>query len=352
VLQTASTPLHALIAPQTPPCISLYQPTHRHHPANAQDPIRFRNLLREISQSLQATHSEADVAALLTPFEALAGDEAFWNHRTDGLAILASASTFEVLSLQRPVQELAIVADSFHTKPLLRILQSSDRFHLLWVSRHAARLFEGNRDALDEIALGGEPDERPDAEGDEIDADTERFFRTIDRRVLEAHSRPTGMPLMLATLGEHQTMFRTVSRNPLLIPEGIAMNTDALDIDALRVLAWQHMEPVYLARLAALVDAYHTAHANALGSDDLEAVAMAALAGRVGTLLVEADREIPGRVDAATGAVVLTDDASDASIDDLLDDLAESVLRTQGEVIIVPTERMPSTTGVAATFRF
>jgi hypothetical protein len=112
------------------------------------------------------------------------------------------------------------------------------------------------------------------------------------------------------------------------------------------------MEPVYLARLATLVDSYHTAHANALGSDDLEAVAMAALAGRVGTLLVEADREIPGHVDAATGAVVLADDASDASIDDLLDDLAEAVLRTQGEVIIVPTERMPTATGVAATFRF
>ena len=26
-----------------PPCLSLYQPTHRHHPDNLQDPIRFRN---------------------------------------------------------------------------------------------------------------------------------------------------------------------------------------------------------------------------------------------------------------------------------------------------------------------
>ncbi len=351
MLQTASTPLHALIAPQTPPCISLYQPTHRNHPENGQDPIRFRNLLREISHSLQAKHSDEDVAALLAPLEALADDRDFWNHRTDGLAVLASASTFEVISLQRPVQQLAIVADSFHTKPLLRILQSSDRFHLLWVSRHEARLFEGNRDALDEIVLGGEPDELPEAEGEQIDADTERFFRTIDRRVLELHSRPTGMPLMLATLGEHQTMFRTVSRNPLLIPEGIAMNVDALDMNALRAMAWQHMEPVYLARLAKLVDAYHTASANQLGSDDLEAVAMAAMAGRVGTLLVEADREIPGRIDSATGAVVHADVAK-PSVDDLLDDIAESVLRTQGEVIIVPAERMPTDTGLAATYRF
>ncbi len=351
MLQTTSNPLHTLIAPQTPPCVSLYQPTHRHHPENAQDPIRFGNLLREISRSLHATHPDADVAALLAPLEALADDDAFWNHRTDGLAVLASASTFEVISLQRPVHELAIVADSFHTKPLLRILQSSDRFHLLWVSRHEARLFEGNRDALDEIVLGGEPDERPDAEGEQIDADTERFFRTIDRRVLETHSRPAGLPLMLATLGEHQTMFRSVSKNPFLIPEGIAMNVDALEIDALRAMAWQHMEPVYLARLAKLVDAYHTASANQLASDDLQAVALAAMAGRVGTLLVEADREIPGRIDAATGAAVQAD-LSEATVDDLLDDVAEAVLRTQGEVIIVPAERMPTKSGLAATYRF
>lgn len=351
MLQTATNPLHALIAPQTPPCISLYQPTHRHHPDNAQDPIRFRNLVREIGQSLHAAHPDADVSALLAPFEALADDHAFWNHRTDGLAVLASASTFEVFSLQRPVVELAVVADSFHTKPLLRILQSADRFHTLWVSRHSARLFEGNRDAFDEIALRQDTDALPDAEGEEIDADTQRFFRSVDRHVLELHSRPAGLPLMLATLGEHQTMFRTISKNPFLIPEGIAMNVDALDVDTLRALAWQHMEPVYLARLATLVDAYHTARANDLASDELQTVAMAALAGRVGTLLVEADREIPGRIDANTGAVELAD-AADASIDDLLDDLAESVLRTQGDVIIVPTDRMPTTTGVAATYRF
>jgi hypothetical protein len=32
-----------LFEAQEPPCLSLYQPTHRHHPENRQDPIRFRN---------------------------------------------------------------------------------------------------------------------------------------------------------------------------------------------------------------------------------------------------------------------------------------------------------------------
>jgi hypothetical protein len=37
---------------------------------------------------------------------------------------------------------------------------------------------------------------------------------------------------------------------------------------------------------------------------------------------------------------------------DIYDDLAEAVLRNGGEVIIVPVERMPTTTGIAAIYRY
>ena len=63
-----------------PPCLSLYQPTHRHHPDNQQDPIRYRNLLRELEQSLRKEYATRDVRPLLEPFQTLAEDGAFWNH--------------------------------------------------------------------------------------------------------------------------------------------------------------------------------------------------------------------------------------------------------------------------------
>ena len=36
--------LPVLLGRHEPPCLSLYQPTHRSHPDRKQDPIRFRNL--------------------------------------------------------------------------------------------------------------------------------------------------------------------------------------------------------------------------------------------------------------------------------------------------------------------
>jgi hypothetical protein len=76
---------------------------------------------------------------------------------------------FRVYRLQRPVSELVVVADSFQTKPLLRILQSADRYHVLGLSRGEIKLFEGNRDALDQIELApGVPRTITEALGEEL----------------------------------------------------------------------------------------------------------------------------------------------------------------------------------------
>src|SRR5690606_15056197 len=138
----------------SPPCLSLYQPTHRSHPANRQDPIRFENLVKSLGASLGQKYSKRDIAPLLEPFRSLADDRALWNHTLDGLAVLRSADVFRVYRLQRPVPELAVVADTFHLKPLIRILQSADRYQVLGLSLKEIRLFDGNRDVLDEIELG------------------------------------------------------------------------------------------------------------------------------------------------------------------------------------------------------
>ena len=88
-----------------------------------------------------------------------------------------------------------------------------------------------------------------------------------------------------------------------------------------------------------------------MGADDLAKIAEAATQGRVGSLLVETERRIPGRLDQATGSVTLSG-LEHPEVDDLLDDLAELVLKKGGQVVVVPAVDMPVATGAAATFRF
>lgn len=366
-----------------PPCLSLYQPTHRHHPDNQQDPIRFRNLVKELEKPLRQQFPNDDIRTMLQPFLALANDMDFWNHTLDGLAVLGARGIFRVYKLQRPVTEFALVADSFHTKPLMRILQSADRYQVLGLNRQEIRLFEGNRDALDEIELARTvPKTITEALGDEltephrtvasyggigdghspmhhghggkeseVDIDAERFFRAIDRGILEHHSKPAGLTLILAALPQYHHLFHQVSHNPLLIEDSIEVHPDSLTIEELRQRAWQILEPHYLARLAKLVEEFGNAKSKGLGDDVLVQVAKAIVAGRVATLMIEAVRKIPGRIDSATGEIEFGD-LSHPEVDDVLDDLGELALKKGGQIVIVPAERMPTDTGIAAIYRY
>lgn len=364
------------------PCISLYQPTHRRLPDSLKDAICFRNLLKEMEASLNQKYSPDEVHSAMKKFQQFAYDETFWNHRTDGLAIFSSPDIFQMFELQRKVPELIVVADNFHIKPLIRILQSADRYQLLCLTRQEAKLYEGNRDCLDQVELTNVPATITEALGseltephltvasygsgagvgsnavhhghggrkDENEIDTQRFFRVIDRAILEHYSRPSGLPLILVALSEHQATFRALTHNSFLQADGVCQNPESLSLVDLCEKAWQKVEPFYLSRLAQLVECYQAAVSDKRGSDDLAQVAKSVMEGRVGTLLVEADRQVPGRLDA-TGKIE-PKELSNPEVDDILDDLAESVLKMKGEVVVVPKDRMPSKTGLAATFRY
>lgn len=371
-----------LLGAHEPPCLSLYQPTHRAYPENQQDPTRFKNLLKSLEQSLRRKYTTREIKPLLQPFQDLSENQEFWNHTQDGLAVLGAPGLFRVYRLQRVVPELSVVADSFHIKPLIRILQSSDRYQVLGLNRREVKLFEGNRDALDEIepapgvprtntdALGDELTEPHltvasygtgaagpamrhghGAKKDEVDLDTERFFRAVDRAVLEHHSRPSGLPLILAALPEHHSLFRQVSQNSFLVAEAVDIHPDAISGEALRERTWRVLEPQYLARLATLVDEFGKKKSNGLGSDDAALIAEAAAAGRVATVLIEDERHVPGRIDQVSGRVEFGELAH-PEVDDLLDDIGELVLKKGGQVVVVPAERMPTQTGIAAIYRF
>jgi hypothetical protein len=235
------------------------------------------------------------------------------------------------------------------------------------------RLFEGDRDVVDEVRLAeGVPRTSVEALGeertephltvaayggaggtamvhghggksDEVDKDAERFFRMVDEAVLEHHSRPSGRPLILAALPEHQSLFRQISQNPLLLETGISVHPDDLEMDELRERAWRVLEPHYAETLERLADHYGQAKAKGQADDDPARIAEAVIQGRVGTLLLEADR---------TDGSVALGDLEQPHIGDVLDDLAELVQSMGGEVVVAPSERMPSTTGAAAVFRF
>lgn len=376
--------IQELLAVNQAPCLSLYMPTHNTHPKNLQDSILFKNLVQQMEESLMQKYSAAEAQKHLEPFNKLFNDNNIWDHTLEGLAVFSAKGTFKVVGLHKSVEELAMVADSFHTKPLRQYLQSVDNYHVLCLTLHDIRLFEGNRHTLAEVKLAADiPKTISEALGDELtdshttvasyggsggesspmhhghggnkeetEKDAERFFRVVAGAIYEHYSKPSGWPLILATLPEHQSLFQKVNKNPLLLSIGISINPSSVSPDKLANMAWEMMEPEYNLKLDSLVARFEQSRANGKGSDDYKEVAVAAVEGRVDTLIVEADRIIAARVTNLVTGNTQKKDLINPKVDDLLDDMGELVTKMGGHVMVLPTGKMPSETGLAAIFRY
>lgn len=263
---------------------------------------------------------------------------------------------------------------------------------MLCVTRDAVRLFQGDRHVLDEVtlhadvprnleqALGAELTDknqsgnpqgfsraadrtsgaaRHEAGGggkqEEIDIDRERYFRAIDKALIEHHTR-SGLPLILAALPRNQAAYRAVSHHPQLLEEGINHDPGLLDAAALREQAGEIISRRHSASLNSLLDRYGAAQGGGLASDNIADIGEAVIAGRVAVLMVESGRSLPGVVDDQSGAVQLQDvvegDDSENARRDVLDQLIPQAAQNGGEVVVLPPGLLPGETGVAAIFRF
>lgn len=401
--------VRSLLDPPEPPCLSVYLPTHRTVPDNLTDRPAFVHLVESLELRLAAMRCRDAVERLLHPLRLLADDRAFWGHVQEGLAVLAAAGGARVFLMQRPVAPLAMARPRFHTGPLVRAVTALERFHVLAMTSRDARVWSGCvwhdprggvADRLDAVPLAVTPGEpavdtlsRADAVSEEavephrvrhtaggsgagsavvhggfgsrqdgIDRDTEIFLRHVDLLVLEQVSRRDDLPLVLVAPARLAAVFRGLSANPLLLDEGV-------DLDPQRVAAAElaaAVVPVFTrarsARVAREVGAFEQARTRGRGADDLVAVARAAVAGRVATLIVEADRLETGCFDRRTGALELdgravvdlsrTGDEPAMDREDVLGAVTETVFAKGGAVVTLPRVEMPTQSGVAAIYRY
>lgn len=360
--------LKDLLVDHPAPCITLYMPTQRAKPPAAENTRRFSDLIDKAYDQLRLRYPAQKAEAALERFNDLLHDDAFWRHPTDALAVFGSPDSFQVVKLERPVRDYVDVASTFHLKPLIRALQFTGRFQILCLTQRNVSLWEGDRDHLEQLDLKGVPRDIFDAlglrsataatNGDEsrIQAisgsmDLDRFFRLIDRSVWENHSRFSGLPLMLCAVPNHHDPFRRASHNPYLMTDGIKLDPKALTPQRLLEEAWKIIEPSYQRQIQRIVEEYNVAKAHRQGSDDISQVAQAVASSRVGTLLVDSDKHVGGKIDPDSGRIQFGD-LKDPQFDDLLDDIAERVIKTGGQVLVMTPDQMPSTTGLAAIYRF
>ena len=401
----------AAVEPQPAPCLSLYLPTHRNVPDNTVDRPAFRHLVESLELALESSVPRERIERLLHPFRVLESDREFWQHTCDGLAVLAADGQARAFALQRPVPPLAVVGPRFHTAPLVRLAAAAERFHLLLLTSREARLCAGScwvdpRGAtlgrLDPVPLApraGAParttltrDDVVDEESfqphrvqrgmgiegiihggtgakrDDVEDDTAIFLAYVAAIVHEQASQPTGLPLFLIAQPRLAATYRGLAKDPHLAADHVAKDPHLMTEDDILAA----VTPLFVAargrQVARLVHGYEQARDRGLAQGDLSDVARAAVAGKVATLLIEADRFEAGRFDRDSGAIEFdtgpgaaaarptdrsrTGDEPAAAAEDLFGAVAETVLLHGGTVVALARNEMPTESGVAAIDRY
>lgn len=370
--------LQALLRPTPGPCISLYIPTHRRRPESDQDPIRFRNALREAERLLSDRHPPATVKALLDPVVALATTE-FWRYQSHGLAVLRSPEVLEEFRLPGVVPELVVVADSFHVRPLIRLLNANRPFFVLAISQNAAQLFEGSPDSLEPMGVPGMPGSMEEfatgkgaarfvgahatsrggetrqgrAAGGSEDSGPEKllqYFRAIDRAVVRVLRQSEG-PVILAGVERYLPLYREITRLKRLAESMIPGSPDAVGAQHLHAGALAIARQAAEATADVAIQKFERAAGRGRACDRLDDIVRAAKRGSVRRLLVARGVHVWGTLDPTTGQVVRTETQQGSRDDDVLDDVAEAVLAHGGEVHSLPAERMPRAAEAVAELR-
>src|SRR4030043_329794 len=134
-------------------------PMHRSGPETQQDPIRLKNLIREAEERLLARGLRTPEAKeLLEPAERLLRDGLFRQHQSSGLAMFLSLGVFHYYPLPFVFEELVIVTDRFHIKPLLPLLSGDGRYFVLALSQNKIKLLQSTHYSVSELDVADVPE--------------------------------------------------------------------------------------------------------------------------------------------------------------------------------------------------
>ncbi|YAF95148.1 MAG: hypothetical protein AB3A66_21625 [Nodularia sp. CChRGM 3473] len=379
--------LKILVENSQSPCVSLYMPMQKAGPEIRQNPIRFKNLIREAEERLDAMGiRRTEAIDFLQPAKELDTTD-FWEHQDHGLAVFISPQMFRYYRLPMEFQELVVVSDCFHIKPLLHLINSDGHFYLLALSQKDVRFFAGTRYSLNEVEVENMPQSMEEAlmeddiqkgvqhriatskggtanpfqqpgdfhgqgspDTDKRQADILQFFHIVDRAV---HEKIKGQnaPLMLAGVEYLFPIYQEANTYPHFVESGITGNPEVMKPEELHQQAWPIVEPLFHENQQSAMALYQQLAGTGTASSDIKEIVSATYFQRVDSMFVPVDMQIWGKFDPDTMTVDLHSEP-EPDDDDMLDFAAIHTLLNGGKVYTVDSEKMPNGAPVAAIFRY
>jgi len=367
-------------------CVSIYLPTHQAGPEIRQDPIRFKNLMREAEERLveQGLRS-SDAQNMLKKAQELDRDE-FWRHQNNGLAIFVAQDFLSYYRLPLEFEEFVFVNERFHLKPLIPLLTGDGRFYILGLSQNQVRLLEATRDRVSEINLNdfeevpqslaealkyddpeeqlrfhssnkGDRQQAPIYHGQGVGTTDNKdqikvFFNRLDAGLQEfLHDKQA--PLVLAGVEYLLPIYREANTYQHLLAEGITGNPEILKPEELHEQAWQIVQPHFQKAQEEALQRFQEFSGNNQDQvcQDVKEVVKAAYYQKIDSLFVTLGKQHWGSFDPQSVSVQLHEQKQTGD-EDLLDLAAIHTFLNGGTVFAVEPDQVPAKAPAAAVLRY
>ncbi|MDM3859018.1 MAG: hypothetical protein PT118_04065 [Aphanizomenon gracile PMC644.10] len=370
------------------PCVSLYLPMEKLGGETRQNPIRFKNLIREAENRLDEMGlRHAETVNLLKPAMELDNTD-FWEIQNQGLVIFSSPNLFRYYCLPISCPQLVVVGKNFHIKPLLNLINNDGKFYILALSQNHVKFYSGTRYKLEEIAVENMPQnlaetlledefqkgvqhrvgtprsvsyaaQQPGSVHGQGSSDREKHEREILNfcyavdTALHETLRDEKAPLILAGVDYLLPIYQKANTYPHFLETGITGNVELLKTQELNQAAWEIVAPLFQREYEDLMAVYLQLageESNKI-ANDIKTIVPAAYYQRVDTLFVPEKEYIWGKFDLPTATVELHPEPTPED-EDMLDFAVIHTMLNGGKVYSLEPEAMPRGVKVAAICRY
>lgn len=347
--------------------ISIYLPTTPLSREVEKSRINLGNLVKKAVGQLEARGlDKRRIALLQEQFDDLLGDDEFWSHQANSLAILSTPESLRTYRMANKLNDIVEVSDRFHLKPLLRAITFPHAAHILALSENAVRLIEVSSDLpAREIKVPDMPEGLTAVVGNATNKDytgsghrhgvqghgsyLARYVRKVNG-VLRPVLMRSDRPLILAMTKPLEALFRSMSAIPAL-PDTIVGNPEHMSEAELASAA----RPVLDAHYAGQIKDFHRLFDDRTGQNrtttDISDAARLATFGGIDRLLIDIDSVVDGFVDDETGEVTFGTQG-DAINYGVVDEIAGRALRTGAKVMAVRKADIPGRHDLALISRY
>ena len=314
------------------PRVSIFLSTHRAFPDNRQDPIVYKNCVQEAESLLSADHPRRVWEGIINQLMSLLEDQDFWNHTTEGLAVLAAGDQMASFQLDTPLEKQIIIGKHFHLAPVYPLLQSIGQAFLTDISRDRFSIYQVSREGIDQVVLPDVKASFPElfddfdanadlnvgsysglagthhghrARPEEIEKERDKYFRYLDEAFIKLH-KDTGLPMILAGTESNLAEYRRLAKGDFYLDGAIQKPLDSLDHKELLSQVKEHLKPHLKKGMESLNTRVSNRRNENKTVNSLPDIAAAAQEGRVELLLLpKKPREsVRAQLDAASEQVL------------------------------------------------